>query len=563
MFPNFIVDLGLRYEIKLSPSSKDLPILVPDKLFTAGATPTNALRWVEGDMFPSDYNNWAPSVGFAWDPFSKGKTSIRANYRLSFDRFPTQVFTNSVWQGTPGNVFSASASGIAQQNLLLRNGLPNLFPSQTPDQLRTPPAFSTASITLVDPATTYPEVHSWFAGIQHDVFWKSVVEVNYIGKRGTHLFGGYDSNQVDIFAKDSRCPENFLEAFNTVRANTSANSCLLNLLFTGNTANNAGTASFRTLAQATLATTNTGGSVATAARLVSGNTLSGSQMIAQTIGNPFFFQRFPQFLGALNVLDSTDYSRYSGLEVNLKRRLTAGFGYSIGYAWSISKDTRSFDPTFSIVSRDNNQSASSTPFDLRDKNLNYAWSDFDRRHVLNATYVYELPFGKGRKFASDVPTVLDHLIGGWQVAGRFNWSSGRPFTIYSGIYTVSNVTQATVNCDNCSRDLGGLIERNGTNYWFSEEAEDLFSQPAPGELGNTRRNFFIGPRRFQTDISLSKKFRFTETLSFDLRVDAQNLTNTASFGLPTATFNSSVFGRIRDSVVSSARRIQFSGKLNF
>ena len=341
--------------------------------------------------------------------------------------------------------------------------------------------------------------------------------------------------------------------------------------------NSAGTTTFRnnTGIAATLSTANSGGSVGTAARLVSQFTCTGApaglctatsqQLISRSISNPYFFQKFPQFTGGLNVLDSTDYSRYSGLEIDLKRRLNNGLGYTIGYVWSISKDTRSFDPVFTTVATGSAQSASSTPFDLRDKNLNYAWSDFDRRHVLNATYVYEIPIGKGQKFASGIPTALDYLIGGWQIAGRFNWGSGRPFTVYSGINSVSNVTSSTANCDGCSRDMGALIQRNGTNFWFSEEEAARFSQPAPGELGNTRRNYFIGPSRFQTDVSLSKKFRFTETLNFDLRVDVQNLTNTPSFGLPIAVVNStsSPFGQIRDSVVSSARRIQFSGKLNF
>ncbi len=576
MFPNFVVDLGLRYELKLSPSSQDIPILAPDRPFTAGAAPSNAITWVEQDMFPDDKDNWSPSIGFAWDPFSKGKTSIRANYRLAYDRFATQVFTNSIWQGTPGNVFSAGGTAIGAENRLLRNGLPNLFPNRTPGSFRTPPSFSTASITLAAPDLQYPEVHSWFAGVQHDVFGNSVLEVNYIGKRGTNLFGGYDVNQVDIFAKDPRCARNFVETFNAIRGG-STNECLTNLLLTGDITNAAGTTTFRnnTAISATLVNTNQGGSVATAARVVSQLTCTGApaglcsttgeQLISRSISNPYFFQKFPQFLGGLNVLDSTDYSRYSGLEVNLKRRLTSGFGYSVGYVWSISKDTRSFDPVFTTVATGSAQSASSTPFDLRDKSVNYAWSDFDRRHVLNATYVYELPFGKGRKFASDAPTALDYIIGGWQVAGRYNWASGRPFTIYSGVFSVSNVTQSTANCNGCSRDLGELIQRDGTNFWFSEEAFALFSQPNPGELGNTRRNYFIGPRRFQTDISLSKKFRFTESVNFDLRVDALNLTNTPSFGLPFAVINSTTtkLGQIRDSTTSSARRIQFSGKLNF
>ena len=570
--PNLIFDLGLRYEVKLSPTAKDLPVLAPNQPFTIGAAPSNTLRWEEGKLFPNDLNNFGPSVGFAWDPFKKGKTSIRANYRLNYDRFPSQVFANSIYQSAPGNTFSASASGIATQNLLLRNGLPNLFPSATPDQLRQSPAFSTSSITLVAPDTRYPEVHQWFVGIQHEIWGNNVVEVNYIGSRGTHLFGGYDSNQVNIFAKDSRCPENFLQAFNTLRASTSANSCLINLLFTGDPLNNAGTATFRGIPaiQTTLSlppisdpSLNVGGSVATAALVVSQRTSGGNQLIATTIGNPFFFQRYPQFTGALNVLDSNDFSRYNGLEFIVKRRMSRGFSYQVAYTWSKSKDTRSFDPTFTTVSRANNQSASSTPFDLNNRDLNYAWSDFDRRHVLQATYVAEIPIGKGRWIGSDMPTALDWVVGGWQLAGTVLWASGRPFTVYSGLNTFSNVNQSFANCNSCPRDLGSLVERNGTNYWLSEAAEAMFSQPAPGELGNTGRNYFIGPRTFQTDISLSKKFRFTESVNFELRADARNLTNNASFGLPTATFNSTVFGRIRDSVTSFARRIQLSGKLNF
>ncbi|MGB7068481.1 MAG: TonB-dependent receptor [Pyrinomonadaceae bacterium] len=563
--PNLTLDLGLRWELKLSPSSKDLPILRPDQPFTIGAAPTNTLQWSEGKLFPNDYNNYSPSIGFAWDPFSSGKTSIRANYRLSYDRFPSQVFANSIYQSAPGNTFASSASGIAQQNLLIRNGLPNLFPTRSPDELRQPGAFSTSGITLLDPDIQYPENHQWFAGVQRELWKSNVLEINYIGRRGVHLFGGYDSNQVNIFAGDSRCPENFLQAFNALRASSSANSCLINLLFTGNPNDNAGTATFRGIGSiaTTLSSGDTGGSVGTAAVVVSQRTSGGQQLIASTVGDPFFFQRFPQFTGNVNVLDTNDYSRYNGLEFILKRRVSNGIGYQVSYTGSVSKDTRSFDPTFTTVSRNNNQSASSTPFNINDRSLNYAWSDFDRRHVLQASYIFEVPIGRGKSFLGDIPRPLDWIIGGWQLSGLFNWASGRPYTIYSGLNTFGNVNQSFANCDGCPRDLGALVERNGTWYWISEEAEAQFSQPLPGELGNTGRNYFIGPRRFQTDASLSKKFRFSERYSFDLRVDAQNLTNNASFGLPTATLNSSVFGRIRTSVTSFSRRIQVSGKFNF
>jgi hypothetical protein len=576
---NLVLDLGLRYEIKLSPTSKDLPVLRPNQPFTIGAAPTNTLRWEEGDLFKNDFNNFSPSVGFAWDPFNNGKTSIRANYRLSYDRFPSQVFANSIFQSAPGNTFTGSIPGstIGPQNLLIRNGLPTLVPSQTPDQLRQPQPFSTSGTTVVDPDTKYPEVHQWFIGFQREIGWNNMIEINYVGNRGVHLFGAYDSNQVDIFASDPRCSENFLQAFNTLRGSTTANSCLINLLFTGSPTNNAGTSTFRgiTAVSNTLSSSNTGGSVAAAALAVSQRTCqtadvtagrctsTSQQLISQTIANPFLFQRFPQFTGSLNVLDSNDVSRYNGFEFILRRRLTNGIGYQVAYTFSKSKDTRSFDPTFTTVSRANNQSASSTPFDINDRSLNYAWSDFDRRHVLQATYVAELPFGRGRAFLGDIPRPLDWLIGGWQVSGTVFWGSGRPFTVYSGLNTVSNVNQSFANCDDCPRDLGGLVEREGTWWWFSEEAAEKFSQPLPGELGNTGRNYFIAPRTFQTDASLLKKLRFTERYSLDLRVDAKNLTNNASFGLPTATQNSDTFGRIRTAVTSFSRRIQVSAKFSF
>ena len=302
-------------------------------------------------------------------------------------------------------------------------------------------------------------------------------------------------------------------------------------------------------------------------------------MISTTINNPFFFQKFPQFagnasgtVGGLVVIDSNDVSRYNGLELILKRRFSRGLGFQLAYTLSKSKDTRSFDPTFSIATRGRfdrpdliGQSASSTPFDINNRRLNYAPSDFDRRHVLQGTYVYELPFGRGRAFASEIPRALDYAVGGWQIAGTLLLSSGRPFTVFSGVYTLSNVVQSTADCNGCSRNLGRLVQQNGTNFFFDTAAQGKFSSPSAGSDGNTGRNFFIGPKYFQTDVSLSKNFKFTERLSFDLRFDARNLTNTPSFDIPGYVIppSNAVFGRIRDSVVSNARRIQVSGKLNF
>ncbi|HSD45563.1 MAG TPA: hypothetical protein VLB87_03040, partial [Pyrinomonadaceae bacterium] len=193
----------------------------------------------------------------------------------------------------------------------------------------------------------------------------------------------------------------------------------------------------------------------------------------------------------------------------------------------------------------------------------YTYSDFDRRHVFQGTYTYELPFGKGRKFFRDAPAIVDHVFGGWQMAGTVIWMSGRPFTVYSGVNTMSNVVQSTANCAGCTRNSGSLVLESGRNFWFDAATRSQFSAPPPGSIGNTGRNFFLAPNYFQWDSSLSKKFKLTERWSFDLRVDARNVLNNPSFDNPTAVITSTIFGRINDSVTNNARRIQLSGKLIF
>jgi len=561
---NLTFDIGVRYEPKLSPSSSGLPILRPNQSVTLDDEPSNTLRYEEGKLFKNDLNNFSPSIGFAYDPFKKGKTSIRANYRLAYDRISSFVFASSIFQSTPGNnIAFPTNNAFGEGGGLLRNIQP-IVATSTPNQLRQAPPFGTGTLTVIDPDLVFPEVHQWFGGVQHEIGFNSVLEVNYIGKRGTHLFGGYDANQVNINARDPRFSETFLQAFNTVRAG--GDSPLINQLFLNDTrrlTTQTGSQFVRTQFASNI-TTGSVASIALAAALRSQGTTS---LLAQGGFSPFLFQRFPQY-GVLNVLDSNDISKYHALEVILKRRISKGVGFQLSYTLAKSEDTRSFDPVFTTVGRGAGQSASSTPFDNNNRRLNYAPSDFDRRHALQGTYVVEIPFGRGRAFGSEVPKAVDLILGGWQLAGTLNLASGRPFTVFSESNTLSNAVITPANCNNCSRNMGTIFQQalsNGTttNAFFTPEQLALFSNPAPGEFSNVGRNYFIGPRQFQTDASLSKKFRFTESMNFELRVDARNLTNTPSFGFPGTSFNTGTFGQIGGGVVSNARRLQFSGKFNF
>lgn len=574
--PNFTIDLGVRWEAKLNPRSDGRSILVPNAPFTLGNAGTNSLRWVEGNLFQNDLGIILPSIGFAWDPTKSGKTSIRANYRMASDRIASQLLGASVFQNIPGNVLGAVNAAFGQGGGLYRNVGPvisSLTPSSTPDALRQPAAFGVGSINTFDPNFQFPQIHSWSASFQREIARRMVVEVNYVGKKGVHLMGGYNANQVNINAKVAGQSESFLDAFNTIRGNTTATSPLINLLLTGSATNNSGSALFRTLSPTALAQ----GSVATLATAVSqrlcaaANVTAGvctsanlNRRLLDVNGFSSLLQPFSQFTGGLNVFDSNDYSMYHGLEFILRRNVASG-NFQISYTLSRSMDNRSFDPTFTTIATGTAPSASSTPFDNANRRLNYAWSDFDRRHVVQGFFRHELPFGNGRKWLSGAHRAVDAAIGGWQLSGTLQIQSGRPFTVYSGLNTFSNVVGSLADCNGCSRDEGKLILESGRNFWFDATSRAKFSQPAPGSIGNTGRNFFISPPSFFMGASLSKNFRITERINFDLRVDSTNVTNTPSFLMPAATsvLTSTIFGRINDSVTSAERRIQISGKLNF
>ncbi|MGH9897931.1 MAG: hypothetical protein ACRD4L_03645, partial [Pyrinomonadaceae bacterium] len=209
------------------------------------------------------------------------------------------------------------------------------------------------------------------------------------------------------------------------------------------------------------------------------------------------------------------------------------------------------------------QSAANTPFDIHNRQLNFARSDFDRRHALQGYAVYELPFGRGHRFAKNLNPVIDRIIGGFEISAILQLYSGRPFTVFSGINTFSNVLQTPANCRDCSSDLGQITLENGQNVFFTADQRALFTAPAAGEFSDTGRNFFTGPPTFFLDLSLGKHIRFDESRNLEFRIEAQNATNTPSFGFPNATLSSLNFGIVGAGVFGASRKVQFALKFNF
>ncbi len=554
---NLMVDVGLRWEVKRAPRSNPAGrIRRPNQAVAAGAAPSATLRWIEGPLYDDDWNNLGPSVGFAWDPLGRGRTSVRSNYRIAYDRINTFVLSSSIFQNLPGQVQGLADNTYGQGGGRLAN-LPVLNPPAVkPSELAQPPPFSAGTVTVVDPNFRSPITHQWALGIQQQMAARTVVEFNYIGRRAYGLFGAYNLNQAEIFRNG------FVEAFRTVKAG-GASPLIDQLLGVDprRLAAETGSAAMRRIYAVELANN----AVATVARDISRRTVRGvSQAEAAGLG-PFLLLPFPQYAGGMNVIDSNDFSTYHAFEAQIERRYHNGVAWQLSYTFSKSLDTRSYDPAFIVVSTGAAQSASSTPFDAFNRRLNYALSDFDRTHVVQSYYVYELPFGRGKRWALAASPLLERLLGGWQIAGFTTIQSGRPFTVYSGFDTFSSVVNSTADCRGCARGDGRVFDdaRTGFKFYFAETERARFTTPAAGELGNTGRNFFRGPGAFNMDASLLKRTRLNERFTLELRADMTNLTNTPTFGFPTAIASSATFGRIRDAVISGSRKIQLGAKLHF
>jgi len=552
---NLTIDLGLRLEMKMTPSNPDERIRRPDQVAVAGAAPSNTLKWVTGSLYDSDKNNYGPSLGFAWDPFSSGKTSVRGNYRIAYDRINTFLFSSAVFQNLPGIVNGLQDVTFGQSGGRLQNLQTLNPPARKPSELSQPAPFATGNITVADPNFESPTTHQWSFNVQRELLKNTVFEVSYIGRRAYNLFGAYNANQAQIRSNG------FLDA--TKAVNGGAESPLINQLMSVDarkTATETGSQAFRRIYTTELRNN----SVGAIAQDLSRRTVSGRGQAEAAGLSPYFFLAYPQFATALNVVDSNDWSTYNALQMQVERRLSSGLSWQFSYTFAKSLDTRSFDPAFSTAVTGSSQSASSTPFDIGNRRLNYAVSDFDRRHVVQTYWLYELPFGRSKKYLSGSGGLVDRLVGGWQVAGFGTFQSGRPMSAYSGNYTFNNVVQSFTNCNGCDSEMGRAEDGPGGVIWFfTQDQIAKFSLPAMGELGNTSRNAFRIPGGYQIDASILKRTAITERVNLELRADMLNLTNTPTFGAPTAVLTSSIFGRIRDTVLSFSRKIQIGAKINF
>src|SRR5262245_15448782 len=257
---------------------------------------------------------------------------------------------------------------------------------------------------------------------------------------------------------------------------------------------------------------------------------------------------FPNFVTYIDS-DFSGNSSYNAFNAKVEHRSNS-FLFTTVYTWAKSLDNKS-----AAAGIGNDNAGWQGFLDNNDVRRDRGLSEFDVNHRLVSSVVYEIPVGRGKKFAGNISKVADVVIGGWQVNAIATFQNGFPMTIQAA-------------------DIGGVNERQGTkrgarvgkpriigeiDRWFDASA---FRQPAPGFLGSSGRSVLRAPGVNNWDTGLFKNFRITERVSFQFRFESFNAFNHTQWdAIGRNVANQTTFG-----VVTSARpaRInQFGAKIVF
>ncbi len=255
--------------------------------------------------------------------------------------------------------------------------------------------------------------------------------------------------------------------------------------------------------------------------------------------------------GATNFLYKRTNSNYNSLQVKLNRKWSNGFLMTVAYTWAKA-----------LAYRSDMGSDGGSPDNYIDFGRNYSVESRNRKHTFVSTFVYELPFGKGKRFLSSGPA--SWILGGWGVSGILTRMSGVP------LHFTANGNSLAANGSSQYPDLVAPFHVLGgidTDAWFDPNSFAPHLVPAgcasaACALGNMKRYEFSGPGFFNFDAAVSRRFPIGERVGFELRAEAFSVTNTPQFSTPNTSQTSPDFGHIKG-VDGGNRTLQFGAKLSF
>jgi hypothetical protein len=469
--PNLTINAGLRWEVQrpFVPGADNystasyadvfgvsgLDASGQPNLFKPGVMsgrPTEFVRYPKGSgAYKVDYGNFAPSIGGAWTPPAQqgwlgrvlgkeGDSVFRAGYSKAYSRNGMSDYSG-IFGSNPGSSITATRNSALGNLNLDGRGLPVLlrdinrlgpapFPT-TPDYPLTVAkgtAQITNSVNVFDPNLKTPYAHSWTLGWQRALTRQMAVEIRYVGTRGRNLWQTQNYNEVNIIENG------FLDEFRRAQANLQANIAAGR----GNTFAYTGVPGTSPLPIYLAYFSGIGGSQAGDPARYTSSLFRSTNFInplAANNPNPYtpassnsnsglygtperranalaaglpanLFVVNPGLLGGANVRTNRLSSHYDALQIELRRRLSQGLQMQASYAFG--------------------NSYLSDYYSLRKPILDSidTGGEGTVRHAFKTDWVYELPFGRGRRFGSNAGAVLDRIIGGWSFAGTARIQSG-------------------------------------------------------------------------------------------------------------------------------------------
>jgi hypothetical protein len=488
------ISLGLRYEYFGTPfNSVTTPAFAG--LFNVDPMTLQG-PYALPNKVKADRNNFSPVVGIAYRPsggplgflFGEENTVLRAGYYVGYDSFFNNIASNAATSAP--NIIS---TGIASTTGSGSRGIPN-FMSAIPTTPATLTPLSTQ--TVISPDLVNPYYQRWSLGIQRELPKKLVIDVSYVGSKGTKLYVNEDANPLVPQAMRMGTPADFPNCTPGTLVNAS---------------------------QAT-------------AQFPAGTTcpLSG---------------RYDNLQGSRSVRTNGGSSTYHSGQIEVKRN----FGnFVIRGSYTYSKLLSNMDEVFASTANGiANQSLSQTPFLFGGERADRAVSLFDRTHRASISYVMESPFMRDQR------DFLGHLVGGWQLSGITTFESGVPFTVFNGLDSDA-IGGAAVDRPNVNPRGNHLVRavptvdgqgfitgymNPDTNSPIDPSNAYFIVNPAyvptlPGSVprvGTLGRNTERTPGMSNFNVSVVKRTRISGSKVVEFRTEFYNIFNHPQYGLASAS----------------------------
>ncbi len=430
-------------------------------------------------LISPDLNNFAPRIGLAYQ--LTDKLVLRSGYGIFYGGQESGPFSNP----SPGfnppffasqsyvTACSAPTASSASYCAIYNGSSPTYFSSYNVLGGAFVGALenpNTPSLYSIDPHLVTPYTQQWHLGLEYQLPAETVLEITYAGSRGLKLFGFYNGNQA-VPNADPNAPTAPRRPAHNNNWPGAAGPCDLNPPTYSDAAN-----------------------------------------------------CNPALDATIDTLRSNTQSNYNSLQARLEKRFSHGLQFEAAYTYAHSLDNAS---SASLGSANNGDFRLQT-----NPNLEYGNSDFDIRHRFVLSYMYDLPFGRGKRFGTGASGILNQFIGNWQLAGLFSAATGNWYTV-SDIVSHTNADCGGTVVYNCARPnvLPGMNPNGHPSVpgtLFNTAAFDDASVQ-PGSSGNAGRNIVLGPGYKTWDTSLIKQFPIHEQMHFEFRAEVFNLLNHVNY----------------------------------